>query len=121
MTKDEERAVNMMFGGRGKFDISVHHQLHQDIVCRIFAFIIKDKTEYSYISTYRDHAMKLIDVHRNILNEYNYEYEEVQNMDKKCISFVFKKGGRVDHSWWYDEIEKKYDYLKVKKDSYNVL
>lgn len=120
MTKDEEKAINMMFGGRGKFDRSVYHELHKDIVCRSFDFVIKNKSESPYISTYRDHAMKLVDVHRNILNEYNYDYEEVQNFNKKCISFVFKKGGRIDHHWWYNEIEKDYDYLKVKKESYNV-
>lgn len=117
--EQKTKLANMAFGGRSKFDYYYLCETHKDVVAESFDLIIKNKNERSHISTYRDRAMKLINVHRDILNEYNYDYEEVQNMDKKCISFVFKKGGRIDHSWWYDEIEE--DYLKVKKDSYNGL
>lgn len=109
MTKNEEKDINMMFGGRCKFDYSYFCETHKDVVMEGFDLIIKNKANRSYISVYRDHAMKLINVHRNILNEYNYDYEEIQNMDKKCISFVFKKGGRIDHSWRYDNT-KELDY-----------
>lgn len=117
--EQKTKLSNIAFGGRSRFDYAYLCETHKDVVTESFDLIIKNKSERSHISVYKDHAMKLINIFRNILNEYNYDYEEVQNMDKKCISFVFTKGGRIDHIWRYDEIEE--DYLKVKKASYNVL